>query len=90
MGSSKTEDKRMKPIRLATLGMIAAASMFGALAASAAPVNSPGVPQGATSLVTPVGCWWDSYGVRHCGYRYGYRPYYHRPYYHPYRYRYRY
>jgi hypothetical protein len=79
----------MKPIRLATLGIIAAASMFGALAASAAPVSSPGLPQGATSLVTPVGCWWGPYGVRHCGYGYGYgyHPYY-RPYYRPYRYRY--
>jgi hypothetical protein len=79
----------MKPIRLATLGIIAAASLFGAVAASAAPVSSPGVPQGATSLVTPVGCWW-AYGVRHCryvGYGYGYHPYY-RPYYRPYRYRY--
>ena len=84
MRSLKNGDRRMKPIRLATLGIIAAASMFGAFAGSAAPVSSPGVPQGGTSLVTPVGCWW-AYGVRHCRYGgyYGYRPYYR-----PYRYRY--
>jgi hypothetical protein len=76
----------MKPIRLATLGIVAAASLFGALAASAAPVTSLDAPRGATSLVTPVGCWW-AYGVYHCGGGY-YRPY--RPYYKPYRRYYRY
>jgi hypothetical protein len=75
----------MKPIRLATLGIIAAASLFGAVGASAAPVTSLGSPQRAGAPVTPVGCWW-AYGVRHCNYGYyGYRPYYR-----PYRYRYRY
>jgi hypothetical protein len=73
----------MKSIRLATLGIVAAASLFGALAASAAPVTSLDAPRGAASLVTPVGCWW-SYGVYHCsgggGYYKPYRPYY-KPYY---------
>ena len=46
MRSLKNGDRRMKPIRLATLGIIAAASMFGALAGSAAPVSSPGVAPG--------------------------------------------
>ena len=57
----------MKPIRLATLGIIAAGSMFGALAASAAPVTSPGVPQGCKLArdVQSICCWW-AYGVQYC------------------------
>lgn len=74
----------MKPIRLACLGVIAAAGLFGALAASAAPAPSAGVPQLNSSLVTPVYycCWW-SYGRKHCSYHCGKRRYYR-----PYRYRY--
>jgi hypothetical protein len=73
----------MKPIRLATIGIIAAGAMFGAVAASAAPLPAVGTLAGsATSQVVPVGCWW-SYGHYYC------RNYHHRRHYH-HRYYYRY
>jgi hypothetical protein len=75
----------MKPIRLATIGIIAAGALFGAAAASAAPLPAVGALAGsAASDVVPAGyhCWW-SYGHRHCRWRYHH---YHR--YHYYRYRY--
>jgi hypothetical protein len=76
----------MKPIRLATIGIIAAGAMFGAVAASATPLPSLGTPAGSTaSDVVKVGyyCWW-SYGVYHCGYRHYHHRYYHRRYYYRY------
>jgi hypothetical protein len=74
----------MKPIRLATLGIIAAGAMFGAVAASAAPIGPVGpVATTDNSMVTLAGyryrCWW-SYGHRYC------RRVYYRPYYRYYRY----
>ena len=71
----------MTPIKLATIGIIAAGAMFGALTASAAPIGSLGsIAQNDTSsMVTPAGyryrCWW-SYGHRYCK-RVYYRHYYH-------------
>jgi hypothetical protein len=68
----------MKPIRLATMGLIAAGAMFGAVAASAAPLPSVGTLAGsAASEAVPAGyyCWW-SYGHRYCGYRHYHRRYY--------------
>jgi hypothetical protein len=73
----------MTPIKLATVGIIAAGAMFGALTASAAPISSPGsLAQNGSSMVTPAGyyCWW-SYGYRHCGYRHYHRRYYYHRYY---------
>ena len=68
----------MTPIKLATIGIIAAGAMFGALTASAAPISSPGtLAQTGHSTVIPAGyyCWW-SYGHRYCGYRHYHRRYY--------------
>jgi len=64
----------MKHNRLATIGIIVAASLFGALAASAAPITSLGAPSTDASLVTKARyyCWRDYYGYKHCGYRRGY------------------
>lgn len=78
----------MKPNRLATIGLIAAASLFGTLTASAAPVKSLGAPSSEASLVTQAGyaCWW-SYGRKHCAWRGGHA-YYHHPYHHRRYYRY--
>jgi hypothetical protein len=68
----------MKPIRLATIGIIAAGAMCGAVAASAAPLPAVGTLAGsATSQVVPVGCWYDYYGRYHCRQQYGHRRYYH-------------
>lgn len=74
----------MKPVNLAIAGMIAAGAMFGAVAASAAPLPATGtvVVPGASQVV-PAGyrCWWR-YGRRHCRWWGGYyHPYYHRHYY---------
>jgi hypothetical protein len=76
----------MKPIRLTTLGIIAAGTIIGAVGAFAAPALTPAMPEANSSLITPAYycCWW-SYGVRHCSYYCGARKYYR-----PYRYRYRY
>jgi hypothetical protein len=67
--ATRTEDIRMKPMRLATAGLIAAAGMFGALAAMAAPAptQTPVLPEASSSLVTPVYycCWWK-YGKKYC------------------------
>jgi len=77
MRITKTEELRMTPIRLATIGVIAAGAMFGAVAASAAPLPSVGSLAGsAASEVVPVGCWW-SYGHYYCRHRHYYRRYYH-------------
>ncbi|HEU0063145.1 MAG TPA: hypothetical protein VFR19_24925 [Hyphomicrobiaceae bacterium] len=80
----------MKPIRLITLGIIAAGTIIGAVSAFAAPAPTPAMPEANSSLVTPAYycCWW-SYGVKHCSYSCGGGKYY-RPYYRPYRYRYNY
>ena len=72
----------MTPIKLATVGIIAAGAMFGAFTASAAQINSLGsIAKNDSSMVEQVGyrCWW-SYGHRYCKRTY-YRPYYHRRYY---------
>ena len=74
----------MTPVKLATVGIIAAGAMFGALTASAAPISSLGsIAQNDSSLVEPVGyrykCWW-SYGHRYCK-RVYYRNYNHHRYY---------
>jgi hypothetical protein len=77
----------MKPIRLITIGIIAAGTLFGAVVASAAPAPTPARPDVDSALVTSVRyCWWE-YGVKYCrgGYKPYYKPYY-RPYYRPYRY----
>ncbi len=58
----------MKPVKLATLGLIAAASIFGAIAATAAPAPKPSLPEVNSSLVTPAYyycCWWK-YGKKYC------------------------
>lgn len=73
----------MKPIRLATIGIIAAGAMFGAVVASAAPLPSVGTLAGsAASQIVPVHCWW-SYGHYYC--RNYYRRY-HRHHYYRYNY----
>jgi hypothetical protein len=73
--------KQMKPIRFATIGIVAAGAMFGAVAASAAPIPSLGNPAGdSSSNVVKVGCWW-SYGQYYCRHNY---------YHHNYRRHYRY
>ncbi len=61
----------MKPIRLATLAIAAAGGLW-ALAASAAPIATPAIPEVNSSLVTPVYycCWW-SYGYKRCSYNCG-------------------
>jgi hypothetical protein len=72
----------MTPIKLATVGIIAAGAMFGALTASAAPISSLGsIAQNDSSMVQQVGyrCWW-SYGHRYCKRTY-YHPYYRHRYY---------
>lgn len=72
----------MTPIKLATVGIIAAGAMFGALTASAAPISSLGpIAKNDSSMVQQVGyrCWW-SYGHRYCKRNY-YRPYYRHRYY---------
>jgi hypothetical protein len=71
----------MTPVKLATIGIIAAGATFGALTASAAPISSLGsIAQNDSSMVEPVGyrykCWW-SYGHKYCK-RVYYRPYYRR------------
>jgi hypothetical protein len=73
----------MTPVKLATVGIIAAGAMFGALTASAAPIGSLGsIAKNDSSMVEQVGyryrCWW-SYGHRYCK-RVYYRPYYRRYY----------
>jgi hypothetical protein len=76
----------MKPIRLITLGIIAAGTIIGAVGALAAPAPTTAMPEASSSLVSPAYycCWW-SYGYKHCSYSCGGRKYYR-----PYRYRYRY
>ena len=88
----RTEEIGMKPIKLATVGLIAAAGMFGALAATASPAPAP-LPEVNSSLVTPVYycCWW-SYWYKKCSNYCGankYYAYYAQRYYRP-RYRYNY
>ena len=80
----------MKPIRLITLGIIAAGSIMWAVSGSAAPAPTATLPETSNSLVTPAYycCWW-SYGVKKCSYYCGAKKYY-KPYYRPYKYRYRY
>ena len=74
----------MTPIRLATIGIIAAGAMFGALTASAAPIGSLGtMARSDTSIVTPVGCWW-SYGHYYCRHHHYYHRYHRRHYYYRY------
>jgi anti-sigma factor RsiW len=71
--------KQMKPFRLATLGIIAAGAMFGALAASAAPMTSLGTLAGSNnSAVTPVHyCgWWCRHHHHHHHYYRHHRRYY--------------
>lgn len=77
----------MTPVKLATIGIIAAGAMFGALTASAAPISSLGsIAQNDSSLVEQVGyrykCWW-SYGHKYCK-----KVYYHSYYRRHYRYNY--
>jgi len=43
----------MKPIRLTTLGILAAATVIGALSALAAPAPTPAMPEANSSLITP-------------------------------------
>ena len=57
-------------LKLATLGLIAAAGLLGALAATAAPAptQSPALPGVDSSPVTPAYyycCWWK-YGKKYC------------------------
>jgi hypothetical protein len=63
----RTEEIGMKPVKLATLGLIAAAGMFAAVTAMAGPTTAPALPEAKSSLVTPVYycCWW-SYGRKYC------------------------
>jgi hypothetical protein len=68
----------MTPVKLATIGIIAAGATFGALTASAAPISSLGsMVQEGSSLAEQVAyrykCWWD-YGHKYCKKVY-YRPY---------------
>jgi hypothetical protein len=68
----------MTPVNLATVGIIAAGAMFGALSASAAPISTLGsIAKSDSSMVEQVGyrnrCWY-SYGHRYCK-RVYYRPY---------------
>ena len=77
----------MTPVKLATIGIIAAGAMFGTLTASAAPISSLGsIAQNNSSLVEQVGyrykCWW-SYGHKYCK-RVYYRSYYRRHYHYNY------
>jgi len=77
----------MTPVKLATIGIIAAGAMFGTLTASAAPISSLGsIAQNNSSLVEQVGyrykCWW-SYGHKYCKKVY-YRSYYRRHYHYNY------
>jgi len=77
----------MTPVKLATIGIIAAGAMFGTLTASAAPISSLGsIAQNDSSLVEQVGyrykCWW-SYGHKYCK-RVYYRSYYRRHYHYNY------
>lgn len=60
----------MTPVKLATVGIIAAGAMFGALSASAAPISTLGsIAKSDSSMVEQVGyrnrCWY-SYGHRYC------------------------
>jgi len=82
--------RRMKPIRLTALGIIAAGTIVGAVGAFAAPAPTPAMPEASSSLVTPAYycCWW-SHGYKKCSNYCGGGKYY-RPYYRPYRYRYHY
>lgn len=77
----------MKPIRLITIGIVAAGAIAGAVSALAAPAPTPGAPEVNSSLVSPVYycCWW-SYGVKKCSYYCGGKKYY-KPYYKPYYYK---
>jgi hypothetical protein len=80
----RTEEIGMKPVRLAIVGLSAAAAMFGALTVLAAPAPAPALPEVKSSLVTPVYycCWWRyhrKYCSDYCGspkrynyYRYNY------------------
>src|SRR5262249_22036301 len=59
--------RRMKPIRLTALGIIAAGTIVGAVGAFAAPAPTPAMPEASSSLVTPAYycCWW-SHGYKKC------------------------
>jgi len=43
----------MKPIRLTTLGILAAGTVIGAVSALAAPAPTPAMPEANSSLITP-------------------------------------
>lgn len=72
----------MKPIRLATIGIIAAGAMCGVVAASAAPLPTVGTLAGSATSQVVKAHYYGHY------YRWNYYHRYHRHHHHYYRYRY--
>ena len=79
----------MKPIRLTTLGILAAGTVIGAVSALAAPAPTPAMPEANSSFVTPAYycCWWSN-GYKKCSNYCGGKTYYAPRYYPRYRYNY--